>query len=262
MDVSVPTGNSTLLGRRFIITGGASGMGAALVRDFAAQGSSVVSLDVDRGVGEAVIAKCEGTARFSACDVADEASVERAFAEAAEVLGGLDVLINAAGIAPGRPAEDITLESWDRMFAINSRGTFLTNRAAFGLLRESGGRIINFASGAGVRGYPGKAHYAASKGAVLAWSRSIAVEWAKHAINVNCIVPAIATPMYQRTRDSMSAEQLAEHDAVLARRIPMGGKLGNPARDLVPFMRWLAGPDSGFVTGQTFAIDGGLTMMR
>ena len=86
-------------------------------------------------------------------------------------LGGLDVLVHAAGIAPGAPAESIAVEDWDNVFAVNARGTFLTNQAAFRLLQESGGRIINFASAAGVMGMPGGAAYSASKAAVLGWTR-------------------------------------------------------------------------------------------
>src|SRR5690606_3331129 len=102
--------------------------------------------------------------------------------EAVKALGGLDVLVNAAGISPGAKAETIELDAWEEVMAINARGTFLTNQAVFPHLRDHGGRIINFASAAGVTGLFNKAHYSASKGAVLAWSRTIAKEWAQYAI--------------------------------------------------------------------------------
>ncbi|MFF0818744.1 SDR family NAD(P)-dependent oxidoreductase [Rhodococcus sp. NPDC003318] len=252
-------GNQALADRRVVITGGASGMGAALVTAFGASGARVVSLDITQSEGER-IAGAAG-AEFVRCDVADKESVDGAFAEAVKSLGGLDVLINAAGIAPGAPAGSTPLEMWERTMAINATGTFLTNQAALEPLKERGGRIINFASAAGAKGLPGKAAYAASKGAVLGWTRTIAVEWAQFGITANSIVPAIWTPMYEKTRASMTPEQLAEHDRKLSTQIPLGGKLGD-VEDLVPVLEFLAGEGSRFMTGQIFAVDGGSLMVR
>jgi NAD(P)-dependent dehydrogenase (short-subunit alcohol dehydrogenase family) len=188
--------------------------------------------------------------------------VDGAFAAATRALGGLDVLVHAAGIAPGAPAADIAVEDWDNVFAVNARGTFLTNQAAFRYLRESGGRIINFASSAGVIGLRNKAHYAASKGAVVAWTRTVAKEWGEHGVTVNMIAPAISTPMYAKTRSLMTDEQLAALDATLKAEMPIDGKLGDIDRDLVPVLVFLAGPGSRFITGQIFSVDGGLMMVR
>jgi NAD(P)-dependent dehydrogenase (short-subunit alcohol dehydrogenase family) len=251
---------------RVIVTGGASGMGAGVVRAFAADGRAVVSLDVTDGAGAEIAAEATatgpGTVHYAHCDVADGESVRAAFAHADALLGGLDVLVHAAGIAPGAPAERIDPHDWDRVLAVNARGTYLTNVAAHGLLAGHGGRIVNFASGAGVHGYPGKAHYAASKGAVLAWTRTVAKEWGPLGITVNALAPAIATPMYAATRSTMSAEQLALHDADLRRRMAVDGRLGDVDRDLVPVVLFLASPGSRFVTGQILAVDGGMTMVR
>lgn len=251
---------SDIDGLRIVVTGGASGMGEAMVKDFARHGARVVSLDITDGAGQAIAA--QAGAAYVHCDVSDQASVEAAFAEATGQLGGLDVLVHAAGIAPGAPAEEITLSGWEKVFAVNARGTFLTNQAAFAHLRDGGGRIINFASAAGISGQPNKAHYSATKGAVIAWTRTVAKEWGQYGITVNCIAPAIETPMYLKTRSLMSAEALAALDAKLAADMPIGGKLGDPDRDLAPVLRFLAGPGSRFITGQIFAIDGGLTMVR
>jgi NAD(P)-dependent dehydrogenase (short-subunit alcohol dehydrogenase family) len=225
-----------------------------------------VSLDVSEDAGQEIAARANhagpGAVHFVHCDVASKESVDAAFTRAAELLAGLDVLVHAAGIAPGRPAAEMPADEWDRVLDVNARGTFLTNQAAFRLMSDRGGRIINFASGAGAKGYPGKAHYAASKGAVLAWTRTVAAEWGRFGITVNALAPAIATPMYAATRAAMRPEQLVAHDAQLALQMPIDGALGDIERDLVPVLRFLAGPGSRFVTGQTIAVDGGMLMVR
>jgi NAD(P)-dependent dehydrogenase (short-subunit alcohol dehydrogenase family) len=253
-------------GKRAIVTGGASGMGAGIVRALVGDDWAVVSLDVADVKGGEVVREATdagpGQASYLHCDVSDAASVDSAFERADLILGGLDVLVHAAGIAPGAPAAQIDVAEWDRVLAVNTRGTFLTNVAAQRRLSESGGRIINFASGAGVSGYPGKAHYAASKGAVLAWTRTVAKEWGHLGITVNALAPAISTPMYATTRSTMSSEQLAAHDIDLERRMAIDGKLGDIDRDLVPVILFLAGPGSRFITGQVIAVDGGMVMVR
>jgi NAD(P)-dependent dehydrogenase (short-subunit alcohol dehydrogenase family) len=256
----------SLAGVRAIVTGGASGMGAGIVGAYASRGAHVISLDIQAGLGTEIAEKATaagpGRARFIEVDVSAKASVDAAFAQAHEALGGLDVLVHAAGIAPGAPAASITVEDWDKVFAINARGTFLTNQAAFRYLRDSGGRIINFASSAGVIGLRNKAHYSASKGAVVAWTRTVAKEWGEHGITVNMIAPAISTPMYAKTRSLMTTEQLAALDATLRSEMPIDGQLGEIDRDLVPLMVFLAGPGARFMTGQIFSVDGGILMVR
>ncbi|MDN5916558.1 MAG: SDR family oxidoreductase [Pseudonocardia sp.] len=256
----------SLPGVRVLVTGGASGMGAGVVAAFVREGGAVVSCDVADDAGTEIAAKAAaagpGTAEFVHADVTYQESVDTAFDRAAELLGGLDVLVHAAGIAPGTPAEQIPLAEWQKVMAINATGTFLTNQAAYRHLHATGGRILNFASAAGVIGLRNKAHYSASKGAVLAWTRTVAQEWGHTGITVNCIAPAISTPMYATTRASMTPEQLAAHDTHMAAQMPIDGRLGEVDRDLVPLMVFLAGPGSRFITGQIFAVDGGAMMVR
>lgn len=247
-------------GKRVLVTGGASGMGAGIVRAFPGLGAKVFSVDLNEADG-AAIAK-EAGAGFAVCDVTSSQSVSAAVQAAVDTLGGLDVLIHAAGVAPGSPAADASLDTWNLALAVNATGTFLTNTAVFAHLKEHGGRIINFASAAGIKGYPGKPAYAAAKGAVVAWTRTIAVEWAPYGILANAISPGIWTPMYDKTRASMTPEQLAAHDETMKTAVPLGGKLGDIDRDLVPVAAFLSGPGAGFLTGQIFAVDGGSTMLR
>ncbi|MDY0748157.1 SDR family NAD(P)-dependent oxidoreductase [Paucibacter sp. R3-3] len=244
--------SSELKGKRIIVTGAARGIGASAARAFVAAGARVAALDVNE------CPALEG-ARYFRCDVASRAGVNAAFAGAADWLGGLDALVNIAGVERAAPAEAIADADWDLMFDVNARGTLNTNQAAFEYLRAAGGgRILNFASAAGVLGMPGCAHYSAAKAAVLGWTRTVAKEWACHNITVNALAPGMWTPMYETHRQRMSADELAAHDRMMAMLIPLGGKLGDPDRDMAPVLVFLAGDGARFITGQTLAVDGGL----
>lgn len=250
-----------LKGKRIIVTGGASGIGAATVRSYVREGARVVSLDVNHADGERVAREAGSGAAYMPCDIADRAAVGAAFDRAVSELGGLDVMANVAGIERRTPAEDIADDEWDAVFAINVKGTLYTNQAAFRAMRDGGGRIINFGSGAGIRGQAGSAHYSASKGAVMAWTRTVAQEWAKYRITVNSVVPAIWTPMYDAYRSRMSDQERMIHDMAMQHVVPLGGKLGDPDADAGPVMIFLASDLSHFMTGQCFAVDGGMIML-
>jgi len=247
-------------GRRIIVTGGASGMGEAMVRAFPGLGAEVVSLDVSQDAG-ASIAK-EAGARFILADVSDPGSVAAAFAAATGELGGLDVLVHAAGISPSSPAEASTVDLFHKVLNINALGTMLTNQAAFRCMKDAGGTILNFASAAGVIGQPDKPVYSMSKGAVVAWTRTAARERARYGIRVNMIAPAIWTPMYDKTRSEMPPDVLAAHDEQLKTAIPFGGHLGDVNTQFIPVMAFHASEGASFLTGQLIAIDGGAIMPR
>ncbi len=247
--------------RRIVVTGGASGIGAAAVRAYVRAGARVAALDINDDAGQRVVEDAGANARYYHCDIAQRAQVERVFDAAAAWLGGLDVMANVAGVERGTPAESIPDDEWDLIFDVHVKGTLYTNQAAFRHLKEHGGRIINFGSGAGIRGQRGSAHYSAAKGAVMAWTRTVAQEWGKYNITVNSVAPAIWTPMYDAHRARMSDQERTIHDMAMQHVIPLGGKLGDPDRDMAPVMVFLASEASGFVTGQVFCVDGGMIML-
>jgi NAD(P)-dependent dehydrogenase (short-subunit alcohol dehydrogenase family) len=250
--------------RKILVTGGASGIAAAAVRAYAREGARVASLDVDDDRGRRVAAEASAGGHAVAylhCDVSRRAEVSETFARAVATLGGLDVLLHAAGVERDTPAEDITDDEWELVVGVNARGTLLTNQAAFRAMRERGGRIINYGSGAAVRGQRGAAHYSAAKGAVMAWTRAVAQEWSRFGITVNSIVPAIWTPMYDAHRARMTDEERTMHDLQMRHAVPLGGRLGDPERDLAPVLVFLASDGARFITGQAIAVDGGMVML-
>ncbi len=256
-------------GKRIIVTGSASGIGASAMKALVARGARVAGMDLNDAAGAALAAAASlagpGRASYQHCDVSQREQVQTAFDEAVDWLGGLDALINIAGVERKSAAEDISQDDWDLMFDVNARGTLNTNQVAFKHLRATaaqtaggGGRIINFASAAGVMGVPGLAHYSAAKAAVLGWTRTAAKEWGKHGITVNAVAPGMWTPMYEHFRSRLDAAQLAAHDQMMAGQIPLGGRLGDPDRDMAPVLVFLVSDAARFITGQTLAVDGGL----
>ena len=242
--------------KKVIVVGGASGVGAACVRSLAAAGASVVSLYLSEELGAAV-AEAAGQ-RFLRCDTTDRDQVFSVIDQAAGELGGLDALVHVAGILVQGPAEELTDADWARAMDVNARGPMLTNQAALPHLKKGErSSIANFASSAALTAYPNGAAYAASKGAVTAWTRSIAVEWAPYGIRANVIHPSAATPMLQQHRDKLSEEQKVAYDEVIRQKVPLGGEFGDPDRDIAPVITFLVSDGARFVTGQNIAINGG-----
>jgi NAD(P)-dependent dehydrogenase (short-subunit alcohol dehydrogenase family) len=243
-----------------IVTGAARGIGGAVARGLMASGAQVACFDVRDELGERVAGS--GRGRHFHCDVSDKTMVDSAFDAALQWLGGLDLLVHAAGLdKPGFAPEEIPEEIWDLVLDINAKGTFLTNQAAArAMMANGGGAIINFGSLAGIRGLEERAAYSAAKGAVAAWSRAAAKAWGPHNITVNVIAPTMHTEVAEKYLAGLPPGERANVDAERERITPMG-RLGEVEQDLLPLIELLAGPGGRYITGQTLSVDGGRTML-
>jgi len=253
--------------KRIIVTGSARGMGLATLTAFVQAGARVVGMDINDADGEQAARDANalgpGKASYLHIDIADKSSVETAFQEAVNWLGGLDVLAHPAAIQAGSAASDVSVEHWDQIFAVNVRGTMITNQAAYHHMKAAGGgSIINFGSISGQRAEPGAVAYSASKGAVHSWTRSAAGAWGMDRVRVNAILPAMATPMYQEAMALLTEQQAAESFWMNHRSIALGQEYGDPLTDLGPVMVFFASDASKFITGQLIPVDGGQTSTR
>jgi NAD(P)-dependent dehydrogenase (short-subunit alcohol dehydrogenase family) len=255
-----------LVGKRIIVTGGAQGIGQAVVEAYVKEGARVYALDMNHELGiksaETANRSGPGNAKFLKVDVSDRAAVDAAFSTAVADLGGLDVLAHIAGVHRHAATHDVPDEVLAWLFAVNVNGTIYTNGAAYRFMKGSGGAIINFGSESGLTAEVNNAVYGASKAAVHTWTRSVAREWGRQGIRVNAVLPYVVTPMYANFRAALSPEELAAHDCSTADQIPLGGKFGDPAVDLAPVLVFLASEDSKFITGQLLPVDGGLISVR
>jgi 3-oxoacyl-[acyl-carrier protein] reductase len=243
--------HASLAGRRILVTGGATGIGAAAVRVLHAAGARLAAT-----YHKTAPADDAPDVTWLQCDAR-----EAAFGDAVWELGGLDVLVNAAGLWQAGVPGSITADQIDFLLATNVKATILTNQAAHAIMRENGGHIINFGSAEAVMGSPIAAVYASTKGAVQAWTRSAAKAWGADRVTVNALAPAVQTPGADRLRDFLGPDAAAFIDQQMKLSIPLGGKLGDPATDLGPVLVFLASEGAGFITGQLIPVDGGLAMV-
>lgn len=238
--------------RVVFITGGASGIGAASARAFAAQGARVVVGDVQRDLAEAVAQEVGGLA--VSCDVRDDAVVASAIARAVEHFGALDIAINAAGVggAEVRTAE-YPPDVWDTVIDINLTGVWRCMRHEIPVMLAAGrGTIVNVASVAGLQGFPRHSAYAASKHGVVGLTRTAALEYGRKGIRINALCPGFTlTPMVQGMLDAGLQE------SELTARVPLG-RLGT-AREMADTVLYLCSAASAFMVGHALALDGGLT---
>jgi 3-oxoacyl-[acyl-carrier protein] reductase len=249
---------NVLRGRRILVTGGATGIGAAAVRVLAEAGAEVAATYHQSPPLEDL------AATWLRCDVRDPDGVSAMVQQAVARLGGLDVLVNAAGLWQAGVPGYISTDEIAFLLDTNVKATILTNQAVYAVMKDQdpkGGRIINFGSSEAVMGSAISAVYAATKGAVQAWTRSAARAWAADNVTVNALAPAVQTAGAERLRDFLGPEAGALIDQQMKMMIPLGGTLGDPTRDVGPMLVFLAGPGSGFITGQLLAVDGGLMMV-
>jgi meso-butanediol dehydrogenase / (S,S)-butanediol dehydrogenase / diacetyl reductase len=234
-------------GRRALVTGAGSGIGEAVARGLHGEGADVVLADAAGERAEAVAAELGDRSRALTLDVRDEDAV-------APAMGELDVLVNVAGVGSTTNAPDTPLEVWENVFAVNARGTFLCCKHAIpGMVERGGGAIVNIASIAGMVGLPNRAAYCASKGAVIALTRALAIDHVGQGVRVNAVCPGtVDSPWVRRLVDEIG-ESL---DALRARQ-PMG-RLGS-TEEIAKAVLYLASDDAAFITGSGLVIDGGLT---
>ena len=240
-----------LFGQTAIVTGGSRGIGRAICLALAGQGARVAFCHADDPQAAATVAQInEKTEGFGfACDVSDENDIEAFFSASQQALGLPSILVNNAGILKEAPLSETTAQDFDRVIAVNVRGTFLASRAF--VRNTSTGRIINIASDLGTLGRECMIAYCASKGAIMSMTRTLAHELAPH-ILVNAVAPgSIATDMTKP--ESMSADALAKDLAT-----PLA-RFGEP-EEIASMVTYLAGPESKFITGQCFGVNGGSVM--
>jgi NAD(P)-dependent dehydrogenase (short-subunit alcohol dehydrogenase family) len=248
-----------LEGKRAIITGGATGIGATTARMFAQEGARVVVADINDEVGGRTVAEIRdggGEAHFIRTDVTRESDVEALVNDGAEALGGLDVLLNNAGAQRSGPVTEFAQDQWDLLMAVNPRSCFFGVKHAVPVLRQAGGgSIINMASLAAVKGGPGLTAYSASKGAIVAFTKALAAELAPHNIRVNAVCPGwIDTPFNQPAIDFMGGRE--EQERIVKQIVPLG-RQGTP-EEIAPIVVYLASDGSTYMTGQALVIDGGV----
>jgi NAD(P)-dependent dehydrogenase (short-subunit alcohol dehydrogenase family) len=244
-----PDGETTP--RRVLVTGAARGIGYAIAERFARLGDRVVVLDRDLAPAQHA-ADSIGAVGAVACDLADPHQVPPTMSEAIDLLGGIDVLVNNAGVFSIVPLLEIDAAEWDRTFAINTRAMLQTTQAAARAMiaQGRGGRIVNLASMGGKVGAPGQAHYAASKAAVISLTQVASKELGEHAINVNCLCPGyVLTEMGAGTRTD---EQIRSWSSLS----PLG-RLATPC-DVASFAEFLASDGASYLTGQAFNVTGGM----
>jgi NAD(P)-dependent dehydrogenase (short-subunit alcohol dehydrogenase family) len=248
-------------GRVAFITGAGSGIGRAAAELFAAEGAAVAVVDLNGEAAEETVAKVVaegGRAVALTANVAVAGEVEAAVARAVEELGGLDVLYNNAGVDSRGSVADAEEADWDRCFNVNAKGTFLCSRAAVPALSVRGGTIINQGSVAGLVAVPNFAAYCAAKGAVVALTRSMAIDLAPRRIRVNAICPGtVFTPLMEPMLRARGDGDLEAGLAKTLLKYPIG-RLGTP-EEIARVAAFLASDDASFLTGSVIAADGGMT---
>lgn len=245
-------------GRTALVTGAASGLGAATARRLASEGAAVACLDVAADGAERTadgIRGAGGVARAWAVDVVDPAAVRDAVDAAARDLGRPAVVVSCAGIGRFYHSHEMPFADWQRIIGVNLTGTFLVAQAALPHLLDGGGSIVNIASNAGLMGQPYSAAYCASKGGVVQLTRALADEYLERGVRVNCIAPGgIDTPLQDAFRNAPAGVDFKKFAKI---RTPLGTATPDEVAALIAFV---ASDEGRYMTGAVVSIDGGLTL--
>jgi 2-hydroxycyclohexanecarboxyl-CoA dehydrogenase len=246
----------TLGGKVALVTGGGGRIGTAIVIALADMGAAVAVVDRDGAAAEATAAQLTGRGAKAiglAADITDAASVREAVAATMSSLGPIDVLVNCAGWDKIQPFVENTEDDWDRIIAINLKGPIIVTRAVLDqMIEHGGGRIVNISSDAARVGSTGEAVYSAAKGGIIAFTKTLAREMARHQINVNCVCPGPTdTPLLASMDDKLRG--------AIEKSIPLR-RIAQPD-DIAPLVAFLAGAGARYMTGQTISVSGGLTMV-
>lgn len=247
-------------GKRAVVTGAASGIGRATAERLAGLGATVVLADIaETGLEETTgaVTGAGGTAHAVPTDVSDEAAVGRLADAAVRAMGGVDVVVNVAGLQRSAAVDETTEEAWDQHLAVNAKSCFLTAKHLVPHLRNgTGASFVTVASIAAVKGIPGLTAYAASKGAVVSFTRALAIEVAPAGIRANCLCPGwVDTPFNDPVVAFMGGRQ--EHEKMVATSVPLG-RQGRPP-EIAETIAFLASSSSAYLTGQAIVVDGGIT---
>jgi pyridoxal 4-dehydrogenase len=239
-----------LEGRVAIVTGAGQGIGRAIAEKLRAEGASVVVADKNSETAEKTAAEIGGTAHVT--DVSDPDQVSALVAAAAAQFGTIDILVNDAAIVPFVPWEELDFAEWRRVMSVNIDGVFLMCKAVYPHMKQAGyGRIVNIASNVVTAGTPNMAHYVSSKGAVFAFTRSLATEVGAHGITVNAVAPGLTA-----SEGVMASPHAEAFDFVVSlQSIPRRGVPG----DIAPAVAFLASEEAHWITGQMLTADGGHT---
>lgn len=245
--------------QRVLITAAASGIGWQTANDFLQDGAQVFIADVDAQALQRSLAR-QPALRGCVCDVSDEAQVEQLFAQALQWLGGLDVLVNCAGIAgPTADLAEVSLADWRRCLAVNLDGTFLCCRAAAPLLRaQGGGAIVNMSSTAGLYGFPRRSPYSSAKWAIRGLTKTLAQELGPYGVRVNCVCPGSVEGDRMNRVIAAEAQKTGQTEEQVRTLYTQCASLRTfvSEQDISNAIRYLAGPLGARVTGQELVVDG------
>lgn len=243
-------------GKIALVTGGNSGIGRKISELFASEGAKVMIGDIQDGETVDAIVKSGGTANFVKADIRNSSDVKNLVDGCVAQFGGINIVVNDAGIEQNRDVADTTEEEWDKIVDTNMKGVFLVSKYAFPHLVKAGreSAMVNISSQLGLVALPGRGAYCASKAGVLLLTKVLALEYARHGIRVNAVCPGpIQTPMLERTHKLDPNPE--ESDRSLLSRVPLG-RIGKP-QDVAEAVLFLASRRASYITGEYIVVDGG-----